>query len=73
VELAKRQITVNCVAPGLIESDMTADPQLQEMVKAIPLGRMGKPEEVAALVGFLFSPDAAYITRQVFSINGGLI
>ena len=73
VELAKRNITVNCVAPGLIESEMTSDPRLQEMVKAIPLGRMGKPEEVAALVGFLFTADAAYITRQVFSINGGLI
>lgn len=73
IELAKRKITVNCVAPGLIESEMTDDPRLQEMVKAIPLGRMGKPEEVAALVAFLFSPDAAYITRQVFSINGGLI
>jgi 3-oxoacyl-[acyl-carrier protein] reductase len=73
IELAKRKITVNCVAPGLIESDMTDDPRLQEMIKAIPLGRMGKPEEVAALVAFLFSPDAAYITRQVFSINGGLI
>lgn len=73
VELAKRKITVNCVAPGLIESEMTDDPRLQELVKNIPMQRMGKPEEVAALVGFLLSADAAYITRQVFSVNGGLV
>lgn len=72
VELAKRAITVNCVAPGLIESDMTDDLPLDKMLEAIPMRRMGKPEEVAAIVAFLCSPDAAYITRQVISPNGGL-
>lgn len=72
VELAKRKITVNCVAPGLIESDMTDDLPLDKILEAIPMQRMGKPEEVAATVAFLCSPDAAYITRQVISPNGGL-
>lgn len=72
VELAKRQITVNCVAPGLIESDMSEDAPLEQILEAIPLRRVGQPHEVAALVAFLCSPDAAYITRQVISPNGGL-
>jgi 3-oxoacyl-[acyl-carrier protein] reductase len=72
VELAKRKITVNCVAPGLIESEMTDAPHLSEAVKAVPMQRMGQADEVAALVSFLCSKDAAYITRQVISINGGL-
>jgi len=72
VELAKRQITVNCVAPGLIESEMTEDLPLEQMLEAIPLRRLGQPDEVAALVAFLCSPDAGYITRQVISPNGGL-
>lgn len=76
LELAKRKITVNCVAPGLIESDMTDD-MPEEARKAaldmIPARRIGKPEEVAATVAFLLSDDAAYITRQVISVNGGLI
>ena len=72
VELAKRKITVNCVAPGLIESEMTDNLPLEKMLDAIPMQRMGKPEEVAATVAFLCSPDAAYITRQVISPNGGL-
>ncbi len=73
VELAKRSITVNCVAPGLIETDMTdAHVPVEEILKAIPARRMGTPEEVAAVVGFLMSPDAAYITRQVIAVNGGL-
>ena len=72
VELAKRKITVNCVAPGLIESEMTDDLPVDKMLEAIPMQRMGKPEEVAATVAFLCSPGAAYITRQVISPNGGL-
>jgi 3-oxoacyl-[acyl-carrier protein] reductase len=72
VELGKRQITVNCVAPGLIESDMSDALPLDKMLEAIPLRRVGQPQEVAALVAFLCSPDAGYITRQVISPNGGL-
>ena len=72
VELAKRQITVNCVAPGVIETDMTRDLPAEEVLRAIPMRRFGRPEEVAALVCFLLSDEAAYITRQVISINGGL-
>ncbi len=72
LELAKRKITVNCVAPGLIETDMTDDIPMSEALKLIPAKRAGKPEEVAALVNFLMSPEAGYITRQVISVNGGL-
>ena len=72
LELAKREITVNCVAPGLIETDMSAEVPLDEALKLIPARRLGRPEEVAALVSFLFSADAGYITRQVISVNGGL-
>jgi 3-oxoacyl-[acyl-carrier protein] reductase len=72
VELAKRQITVNCVAPGLIESEMTDALPLEKMLEAIPARRVGQPHEVAALVAFLCSADAGYITRQVISANGGL-
>jgi len=72
LELAKREITVNCVAPGLIKTDMSADVALDVALKEIPARRLGRPEEVAALVSFLFSADAAYITRQVISVNGGL-
>jgi len=72
LELAKREITVNCVAPGLIETDMTSEVP-NEMVEAmVPLRRLGTPDEVAAVVAFLFGADAAYITRQVISVNGGL-
>jgi len=71
-EVASRGITVNCVAPGLIETDMVGDVPLEEVTKLIPAQRIGKPEEVAAVVSFLFSDDAAYITRQVISVNGGL-
>jgi len=72
LELAKRDITVNCVAPGLIETDMVNDLPLEEIKKMIPARRVGTPKEVAALVAFLMSDDAAYITRQVISVNGGL-
>ena len=72
LELAKREITVNCVAPGLIETEMIANVPLEEMLKLIPARRIGKPEEVAAAVSFLLAEDAAYITRQVISVNGGL-
>jgi 3-oxoacyl-[acyl-carrier protein] reductase len=72
VELASRGITVNCVAPGLIESDMTADVPLEQALKMVPMNRIGKASEVAAAVDFLMSDDAGYITRQVLSVNGGL-
>jgi 3-oxoacyl-[acyl-carrier protein] reductase len=72
LELAKREITVNCVAPGLIETEMIAAVPLEEALKLIPARRVGTPEEVAAAVSFLFQADAAYITRQVISVNGGL-
>jgi len=72
LELAKRQITVNCVAPGLIETEMIGAARLEEIIKLIPAQRIGKPEEVAAAVIFLLSEDAAYITRQVIAVNGGL-
>jgi 3-oxoacyl-[acyl-carrier protein] reductase len=73
VELASREITVNCVAPGLIATDMiNAGTPIEKILEMIPAGRTGRPEEVAAVVRFLMSPDAAYITRQVISVNGGL-
>jgi 3-oxoacyl-[acyl-carrier protein] reductase len=72
LELAKRAITVNCVAPGLIESDMTHELPLDEVLKMIPARRIGKPEEVAAVVSFLMGAEAGYVTRQVISVNGGL-
>ena len=72
VELATRAITVNCVAPGPIATEMIAGAPLEQMLEAIPMRRVGKPEEVAALVAFLMSDDAAYITRQVIGVNGGL-
>ena len=72
LELAKRGITVNCVAPGVIETDMLRAVPLDEVMQYIPAKRVGKPEEVAATVNFLLSEDAAYITRQVISVNGGM-
>jgi len=73
MELAKRQITVNCIAPGLIETEMTKDVPLEEALKLVPLRRIGKPEEVASLANYLLSEGAAYITKQVISVNGGLV
>ncbi|HSC80705.1 MAG TPA: 3-oxoacyl-ACP reductase FabG [Chitinolyticbacter sp.] len=73
VELASRAITVNCVAPGLIDTEMVEQHVLDEAMKIIPARRMGKPDEVAAAVSFLLSEDAAYITRQVISVNGGMV
>jgi len=73
LELAKRQITVNCVAPGLIETEMVSAEVMEEAVKMIPMRRIGRPDEVAATVAFLMSDAAGYITRQVISVNGGLI
>ncbi len=71
-ELAKRKITVNAVAPGLIETDMISGAPVEEILKHIPAGRLGQPEEVADLVVFLASARANYITGQVIGINGGL-
>lgn len=72
LELAKRKITVNCVAPGLIETEMLEAVPLEAVVDSIPMRRVGRPEEVAAVVRFLVSDAASYITRQVISVNGGL-
>lgn len=72
VELASRNITVNCVAPGLIRTEMIAEAPLEEILKLVPAGRVGEPMEVAGVVNFLMSDEAAYITRQVVSVNGGM-
>ena len=72
VELASRSITVNCIAPGIIDTDMIGQAPLDKILPAIPMGRTGKPEEVAALAVFLLSESASYITRQVISVNGGM-
>ena len=72
LELAKRKITVNCVAPGLIDTDIIEGAPVEEIIKMIPTRRAGKPEEVASLVSYLMSESAAYITRQVISVNGGM-
>lgn len=73
IELAKRQITVNCVAPGLVETEMVDEHvPLEEILKVIPMQRSGTGEEVAAVVAFLISRDASYVTRQVIAVNGGL-
>jgi 3-oxoacyl-[acyl-carrier protein] reductase len=73
VELASRGITVNCIAPGLIESELVDELVLEHALKAIPMDRVGQPEDVASLAGFLCSDAAGYITRQVIGVNGGLV
>jgi 3-oxoacyl-[acyl-carrier protein] reductase len=73
IELAKRAITVNCVAPGIIETQMTAGVPMEEVMKIVPMRRLGRPAEVAAAVSFLCADDAGYVTRQVLSVNGGMI
>ena len=75
MELASRKITVNCIAPGLIETDMIKGiiPEMYEkIVESIPMNRVGKPEEIASLAVFLLSEESGYITKQVISVNGGM-
>jgi 3-oxoacyl-[acyl-carrier protein] reductase len=73
IELAKRNITVNCVAPGVIETQMVDALPMEEVLKMIPMRRAGQPEDVAAAVSYLCSDGAGYVTRQVLSVNGGMI
>jgi 3-oxoacyl-[acyl-carrier protein] reductase len=73
VELASRRITVNCVAPGPIRTEMLEGAMVDEMLKMIPAGRLGEADEVAGLVAFLLSDEAGYITRQVIGVNGGMV
>jgi len=75
-ELASRNITVNAVAPGFIETEMTAklnETQREQLLRNIPMGRLGNPEDIAKVVGFLCSEDADYITGQVIAVDGGMV
>ncbi len=72
VELASRKITVNCIAPGVIETEMIKDAPMDHILPTIPMQRAGKPEEVASCAVYLLSEGASYITRQVININGGI-
>jgi 3-oxoacyl-[acyl-carrier protein] reductase len=72
-EIGSRGITVNAVAPGFIDTDMLAGMDMEQLKKQIPTGRLGHPEEVAAVVCFLCSDEAAYVNGQVIGVNGGLI
>ncbi len=72
VEVGKRKITVNCVAPGLIKTEMVSDELATEALKMIPAKRLGEAREIASLVSYLFSENAGYLTRQVISVNGGM-
>lgn len=72
VELATRRITVNCVAPGVIETAMIEEAPVEEILKMIPMQRLGKPEEISGIVAFILSEEASYMTRQVISVNGGM-
>ena len=71
-EIAKKNVTVNCVAPGFIKTDMTAELEEKDLKRMIPMSRFGKAEEVANVVSFLASPEASYVTGEVISVNGGL-
>jgi len=73
IELAKRKITANSVAPGLIETELTEGLEAEAIAKLIPMRRLGTPEDVAAVVSFLFSDGAGYVTGQVISVNGGMV
>ena len=73
LELAKRGITVNCIAPGLVETEMLAGAPIEELRRLVPMQRLGRPEEIASLVAYLFSDGAGYLTGQVISVNGGML
>lgn len=72
VELARRRITVNCIAPGVVETEMIEGVFADEVLKAIPMRRFGRPEEIAGAVRYFLSDEAAYVTRQVLNVNGGM-